>query len=49
MMNEEKTALYGRTTCLTLKHHLPENTKRNEVNFSLFSWTTEKLFYDKQK
>lgn len=42
MRNEEKTALYGRITGLTLKHHPTENTKRNEENFSLLSWTAEK-------
>jgi len=42
MGNEEKTALYGRITGLTLKHHPTENTKRNEENFSLLSWTAEK-------
>ncbi|MFR4552975.1 hypothetical protein [Sutterella wadsworthensis] len=42
MMNEKKAALYERTTCLALKHHPPENTKRNEANFNLLSWTAEK-------
>ncbi|WP_165647052.1 hypothetical protein [Sutterella wadsworthensis] len=42
MGNDEKTALYGRITGLTLKHHPTENTKRNEENFSLLSWTAEK-------
>ncbi|WP_165658125.1 hypothetical protein [Sutterella wadsworthensis] len=42
MMNEKKAALYGRTSCLALKHYPTENTKRNEANFNPLSWTAEK-------